>query len=249
MERPGNPGVSVRDSHVRACRATAARRGPGLPDRTLPPHAGMLRRAAPTRPGRRTLKRPPRSIRTRRACPAPATRPHRHAPFHFMLGTRLVMDSVGDAPHRMIARHPAAGRESNRCRPAPARLRLLGALWVIAGLLYTPVHLALELHSDGSESAHGGASPDRATLASPDDHGGHHACHAAAQHPSQTTMAARLEVVKVAEFLVLSWVNLAYEQPRPRRLCFSGLSPPPHARCWQFLVRAALPARAPTRLA
>ena len=122
------------------------------------------------------------------------------------------------------------------------------AIWLILQIVYTPLHLSLELHSD--ETCF---SPTISALALPnvvsdDDHDENHDRHPAQQHKFKTTASARTAIVALWLAPAAEWVDIKNDIRVYQPFVLSGLSPP-HLHCrWQFLFRAALPVRAPSLL-
>jgi hypothetical protein len=139
------------------------------------------------------------------------------------------------------------GRSS---RKAGAVLRLCVALLLVLQVVYTPIHLNLEPHArEGGFSE--AALPAAATsLLSDADHedADHHGRHPASHH---VLKALRCERAPAMDLLVLPALELLLAEPvclPPHVVHSSGLSPPALPRCWQFILRAALPVRAPSHL-
>ena len=135
-------------------------------------------------------------------------------------------------------------------RAARPIVRLCLALWLILQIVLTSIHLYLEPHSDGADTSSGGASAWLTAFAGDDDHDGDgdHERHSAAQHELKALRSARLGPAQIFVASAVQWVDVEQDCPQPQMLEFSGLSPPELARSWQFLVRAALPVRAPSCL-
>jgi len=133
---------------------------------------------------------------------------------------------------------------------AGAALRACVPLWLILQIVFTSIHLYLEPHSDGADTSSGGASAWLTAFAGDDDHDGDgdHERHSAAQHELKALRSARLGPAQIFVASAVQWVDVEQDCPQPQVLEFSGLSPPELARSWQFLVRAALPVRAPSLL-
>ena len=136
----------------------------------------------------------------------------------------------------------------HRRSKASVLLRLGTALWLIVWLVYTPLHLHLESHSH-EVFAHLPASqtPSLASVsdASPTSDGDEHE-HPAYQHQLKLAQSNRLASVPVVSLMAVVWMELEKGCPRSPIFGFSGLSPPELTHSWQFLLRAALPVRAPS---
>jgi hypothetical protein len=143
-----------------------------------------------------------------------------------------------------------ARRPRHTRRTAKAVLRVCASLCLVFHIVYTPIHLCLEPHSDDTD-IRASAAPARATVAAEDeDHagGGHHGRHPALEHKFKVLKPER---VGQAEMSLASGPVPACtcEDCPPRKgLDSSGLSPPELPRSWQFILRAALPVRAPSFL-
>ena len=135
-------------------------------------------------------------------------------------------------------------------RMAGAALRLCVGLWLVVQIVYTPIHLYREPHSDEAEMS---APPHlaSATVYEGDEHQGsdeHHERHSAAQHKIKVLRSQRALVVEMVPVEVVQWVEAERDCPAPQLFEFSGLSPPEFIRSWQFVFRTALPVRAPSLL-
>ena len=133
-------------------------------------------------------------------------------------------------------------------REAGAALRLCVGLWLILQIVYTPIHLYLEPHSDGADSRSWGASAWVTALLGDDGHDGDgdHARHPAAQHKFKVLRSERAAMPGVFLAPVVACAEVGQCCPQPEVVDFSGLSPPELSCCWQFFFRAALPIRAPS---
>ena len=133
---------------------------------------------------------------------------------------------------------------------AGAALRACVPLWLILQIVFTSIHLYLEPHSDGAGTNSGGASAWFTAFAGDDDHDGDgdHERHSAAQHELKALRSARLGPAQIFVASAVQWVDVEQDCPQPQVFEFSGLSPPELPRSWQFLLRAALPVRAPSLL-
>lgn len=131
-------------------------------------------------------------------------------------------------------------------RQASAALRLCAALWLVLYIVYTPIHLNLEPHSD--EADFKGATPGALATVADESHNDDHERHTAAQHKLKALRSHRAPVPEMALVTVVKWVAAQNDCPQPQVFEFSGLSPPELPRCWQFLFRTALPVRAPSLL-
>ena len=132
-------------------------------------------------------------------------------------------------------------------RQASGVLRLCAALWLVVQIVYTPIHLYREPHSDEAEMS---APPPvaAATAYEGDEHQGsdeHHERHSAAQHKIKVLRSQRAPVAEMVPVQAVQWVEAERDCPSPQVLEFSGLSPPEFHCCWQFIFRAGLPVRAP----
>lgn len=127
-------------------------------------------------------------------------------------------------------------------------LQVFASLWVVLQIAYAPIHLYLEAHSDGADATAGAASVHRDNLIAVDagDGDDHHGRHTAERHKFKVTQPMRAIVADLIPLQLMDWVNPDEGCPPPRVVEFSGLSPPELPRSWQFLLRAALPVRAPS---
>ncbi len=115
-------------------------------------------------------------------------------------------------------------------------------------LVYTPLHLYLEPHCHARHAAEASSGvPDTPTIhnacAASE---GHHHEHPASQHQLEVTPSGRLTSAPAATLMAKAWMEPETGGPRLPGFGFSGLSPPEITHAWQFLFRAALPARAPS---
>jgi hypothetical protein len=137
------------------------------------------------------------------------------------------------------------GRTSRR---AGAALRRCLALLLILQIVYTPIHLYLEAHSD--EMVPSGAVCRASAADFVDGEGeegdGHHERHSALQHTLKVLRSERAALPELVLVAVVECMDAEQDTPQPQVVDFSGLSPPELARCWQFFFRAALPVRAPS---
>jgi hypothetical protein len=135
-------------------------------------------------------------------------------------------------------------------RMAGAALRLCVGLWLVLQIVYTPIHLYREPHSDEAEIKV--PAPLASTAACEgDEHqdsGDHHERHSATQHKFKVLRSQRAPVAEMVPVTVAAWVVAEKDCPQPPVFEFSGLSPPEFVRSWQFFFRAALPIRAPSVL-
>jgi hypothetical protein len=135
-------------------------------------------------------------------------------------------------------------------RMAGAALRLCVGLWLVVQIVYTPIHLYREPHSDEADVspptplASGAAYEGDARQGSDE----HHERHSAAQHKIKVLRSQRAPVAEMVPVRALQWVEAERDCPAPQLVVFSGLSPPEFVRSWQFVFRAALPVRAPSLL-
>jgi hypothetical protein len=121
-------------------------------------------------------------------------------------------------------------------------------VWAIA---YTPIHVYVEPHSGDLDFSHGAASTGSDECVVEDAHNGHDHSHRhpAEQHKFQVTQPTRAMVAERMAVQAMEWVDSYAGCPQPQVVGFSGLSPPELPCSWQFVVRAALPIRAPCLLA
>jgi hypothetical protein len=133
---------------------------------------------------------------------------------------------------------------------AGAALRACVPLWLVLQIVYTPIHLYLEPHSDGADSRAWNASAWVTALLGDDGHDGDgdHERHPAAQHKFKVLRPERAALAEVLLAPAVASVEVGQNYPQPQVFEFSGLSPPELPRSWQFLLRAALPVRAPSLL-
>ena len=124
------------------------------------------------------------------------------------------------------------------------------AVWLVFQILYTPVHLYWEPHSEDADfDAASSAAPAVAMLADAGhDDDEHHERHPAAQHKFKVVNSERLVLGQMLVVPAVEWMDAEKDCPQPEIFDFSGLSPPELSRCWQFIFRAALPVRAPSLL-
>jgi len=133
-------------------------------------------------------------------------------------------------------------------RMAGAAMRLCVGLWLVLQIVYTPIHLYREPHSDEADIS---APTPLASAAAyeGDEHQGsdeHHERHSAAQHKIKVLRSHRAPVAEMVPVQAVQWVEAERDCPAPQVVEFSGLSPPEFHCCWQFIFRAALPVRAPS---
>jgi len=135
-------------------------------------------------------------------------------------------------------------------RLAGAALRACVPLWLILQIVFTSIHLYLEPHSNEADSRSFGASAWLTAFAGDEGHDGDadHQRHSAAQHELKALRSARLGPAQMFIASAVQWVHVEQDCPQPQVFEFSGLSPPELPRSWQFLLRAALPVRAPSLL-
>ena len=135
-------------------------------------------------------------------------------------------------------------------RQAGAVLRVCAALWLVFYIVYTPIHLYREPHSESADISPGPTTGSMTDVVAADGHDGddHHGRHPAAQHKFKVTQPTRAPIAEMAPVPAVQWVEAETACPQPRVFGFSGLSPPALSRCWQFFLRAALPVRAPSLL-
>ena len=140
-----------------------------------------------------------------------------------------------------------AGRANRMAGPS---LRSCAALWLILQIVCTSIHIYLEPHSDGPDSESSGAPAWLTTFTGDDSHDGDgdHQRHSAAQHELNALRSVRLVPAQIFVASAVQWVDVEQDCPQPTVFEFSGLSPPELPRSWQFLLRAALPVRAPSLL-
>jgi hypothetical protein len=139
------------------------------------------------------------------------------------------------------------GRAGRKVGEAP---RFCFALYLMVQIVWTPIHLYLEPHSDLADTRSSGAEAQFRVLRGDDAHDDHsdHERHPAAQHDLKVLRTPQAQVAQVVMIRAEEWVAVEKECPLGRVSDFSGLSPPEIPRCWQFLFRAALPVRAPSLL-
>lgn len=135
-------------------------------------------------------------------------------------------------------------------RTAGTALRLCLGLGLVFYIVYAPIHLYLEPHSEDTDAwAPTRTAADAASVGQQDHDGDdHHARHPAAQHKLKVMQPTRAPVAEMAAVQPVQWVEPERACPPPQAFGFSGLSPPELPRCWQFVFRAALPVRAPSVL-
>jgi hypothetical protein len=129
-------------------------------------------------------------------------------------------------------------------------LRLCVALLLVLQIVYAPIHLYREPHSNEADIS--GAPPfaPAAGFVSTEDEDAdsHHERHSASQHKLQVLRSQRVPVAEMVLVPMVALVVAEQEGPHPQVFEFSGLSPPELLRSWQFYFRAALPVRAPSLL-
>jgi hypothetical protein len=148
-------------------------------------------------------------------------------------------------------RRPTEPRSVRRARrQARAALAFCVVVWLVFCIVYTPIHLCLEPHSDGENPSTGTASAHSGDCVADERHdaGDHHERHSAEQHKFKVTQATRAIVADLIAVQLMEWVNPDEGCPQPQAVEFSGLSPPEFHCCWQFIFRTALPVRAPSLL-
>jgi hypothetical protein len=115
-------------------------------------------------------------------------------------------------------------------------------------LFYTPLHCHLEPRCH----ARFAADARSCTPCTPTIHNacaaseGHHHEHPNSQHQIELTQSGRPTSAPAATLVAKVWTEPESDGPRPPGFGLSGLSPPEITHAWQFLFRAALPARAPS---
>lgn len=129
-------------------------------------------------------------------------------------------------------------------------LRFCVALLLSLQFIYTPLHMYLEPHSELADTRSSGASARAASLTS---NGGHnddadHELHSAAEHQLKALRSQRAPVAEMVTLAVVESEAAEKDRPQFQVFEFSGLSPPELPCGWQFLLRAALPVRAPSLL-
>lgn len=132
---------------------------------------------------------------------------------------------------------------------AGAFLRFCAALVLVFQIVYTPIHLYYEPHSDEAESS--ATAPQSATIALVDDEGhdgDEHREHSAAQHQLKALRSDRAALPDMVLVPLVVCLVADLDKPQAQGLGFSGLSPPELSRSWQFHFRAALPVRAPSAI-
>ena len=135
-------------------------------------------------------------------------------------------------------------------RMAGAVLRFCVALWLVLQIVYTPIHLSLEPHSEEAEFSAAAPLAPAAAFAGDEGHegDGHHERHPAAQHKFKVLRSERAALAEVFLAPAVACLEVGQDCPQPQVVDFSGLSPPELLRSWQFFFRAALPVRAPSLL-
>jgi hypothetical protein len=133
---------------------------------------------------------------------------------------------------------------------AGAVLRFCVALLLILQIAYTPIHLSLEPHSDEADFSAAAPRGSGAMHVGEEDHDAdaHHERHPAAQHKFKLTQPARAPLVEMLPVEATERVAVERDCPRVKLFEFSGLSPPELPCSWQFVLRTALPVRAPSLL-
>jgi hypothetical protein len=144
--------------------------------------------------------------------------------------------------------------QPRRLRPrAASGWRGLVVIGLVCHLLYTPIHLVLESHSDDVSPIRTASAPTtQACLDYNDSHqDAHHEWHPSFQHNCEAINCSPLVVRSTLTVVVMPWreavegISQLQEPPDGR---WHGLAPPGLVRTWQFHTRAAPPVRAPAVL-
>lgn len=144
-----------------------------------------------------------------------------------------------------------------RCLGNGRRRRLAGGLWrcgvavlLVLQIVYTPLHLYLEPHTETVDERSTVASDGAKGIAGrdgQDDHGDTDQ-HSAAQHKLKSLRSPRIGAIDLVCAPVAAYLLDAMDCLVPPILTRSGLSPPELSGSWQFFFRTALPVRAPSLL-
>jgi len=152
----------------------------------------------------------------------------------------------------MMAMSKTLGLRWSRRTGQKARgaLWFCAALWLVFYIAYTPIHLYLEPHCDGAHVGTGPAPVHNGDCLAGDTHAGdhHHERHPAEQHQFKLTQPTRVMVSDMMPVQAMEWVDPYEGSPQVQVVGFSGLSPPELLCSWRFILRAALPVRAPSLL-
>lgn len=152
----------------------------------------------------------------------------------------------------MMAMSRAPGRRGERRagRKARGALRSCAAVWLVFHIAYTPIHLCLEPHCDVAHVGTGPAPVHAGDFVAGNTHDGddHQHRHCAEQHESKVAEPTRAMVAERTPAQLAEWANPLEGCPQRQRVSISGLSPPEFSCSWRFLLRAALPVRAPSVL-
>lgn len=144
----------------------------------------------------------------------------------------------------------AARKQRTRCSRGltPAAARACLVLLLVLQIVYTPLHLFLEPHSDEADFCGAGAATVVATMAADGGHDDHedNERHAAAEHKLKVLRSSRAAPMDLLVVFVAEPVIAEQDCPLPQEFESSGLSPPEISCCWRFHFRAALPVRAPS---
>ena len=124
------------------------------------------------------------------------------------------------------------------------------AFWLLVQVVYTPIHILQESHTD--ELSFNGTTRRASTAVSvsddDQDEDGHAGEHSAEQHKLKALRSGRLVLNPAVLVLAVQWVDTTQDDPQPPMFAFLSRAPPELHRSWQFIFRTALPIRAPSIL-
>jgi hypothetical protein len=146
-----------------------------------------------------------------------------------------------------MSRTPGLRWSGRASRTAGCPLQFFVGLSLVCAIAYTPIHLYLEPHSQGSGVGTGTALAQCGECAVGAAHDGdnHDDRHCVQQH-QLVTLPTRALVAERMPVQAMKWVDGHEGFSHARVAGPLGLSPPEFCCSWQFLFRAALPVRAPS---
>ena len=129
-------------------------------------------------------------------------------------------------------------------------VRCCVAVWLVLKIVYTPLHLYLEPHTDTADVRSPVASDRTAGIGGLGSHDerGDTDQHSVAQHKLQGLRSSRTAAMDQAFNAAVEWAVVEIDTPTPQVLTESEFSPPELSSSWQFFLRTALPVRAPSLL-
>lgn len=153
---------------------------------------------------------------------------------------------------------PVAGIGMSKCtnrrwiertsEKAGAALRFCLAVYLILQIVCTPLHLYLEPHSDfvADEWTTSWAQTTAEISCQAHHSDSDHERHSASHHALKALRTQRTPVVDMVFVMATECLPPAKPCLAEEVSVFSGLSPPELPRSWQFVLRTALPVRAPS---